>query len=579
MQIWKTVLRFPIATLCCLALFVTEILLINDAYFYGQSDSIFKLTLLLPLGFVAAVALRLFSEDLGWRDWRSYADVLVIPLLALYYFLMPGRYDFSDTSILYYIVFVLVALIGLCIAPYRSLAQPSLFWQYNVEIWWGALFSLICTMVFLGGLCLALTAVDALFNVNIPDKWYMYLATFWGIIFAPLFFAANIPAQSQLGEEQEKNCTILRVFGQYVLLPILMVYLLIFYAYGLKIIINWELPKGWVSLLTLVYSFGGLFIYFLLHHFFTTKTTKIATFFGRYFFYSELPVVALLLAAIFRRTVDYGITENRYFLWLGAFWLLGISLYMIVTKGKSFRPVLVSFACVALFSIVGPWSAVNVSECSQMHRLETLLTQQEWLQKGLAPDSAQMQQAVTDYQQVRDIKDYFSHKKNRDNSFPSDIDSLCEKFEHWYKSAYLEYTDNIEQGASVYFEVTTKEEQPLKISGYDRMLYLHYKGYEVDEKALTAADSTLACKIKPRDNDHIELYRYGTLVTTVFLPDAIRQITGIDWDNISSDQTVMDKMRVVINSKYAIIFTKIEGSRTDQTLDIRAAHMYILEKQ
>jgi hypothetical protein len=562
-----------------LALFVTEILLINDAYFYGQSDPIFKLTLLLPLGFVLAVALRLFSEDFGWRDWRSYADMLVIPLLVLYYFLMPGEDDFSDISILYYIVFVLVALIGLCIAPYRSLARPSLFWQYNVKIWWGASFSLICTVVFLGGLCLALTAVDALFNVNISDKWYAYLATFWGILFAPLFFATNIPAQSQLGEEQENNYTILRVFGQYVLLPILVVYLLIFYAYGLKIIINWELPKGWVSLLTLVYSFGGLFIYFLLHHFFTTKTTKIATFFGRYFFYSELPVVALLLAAIFRRTVDYGITENRYFLWLGGFWLLGISLYMIMTKGKSFRPVLVSFACMALFSIVGPWSAVNVSECSQMHRLEKLLTKQEWLKKGCAPDSAQIQQAVTDYQQVQDIEDYFSRKKNRVDSFSSDIDSLCEKFEHWYENDYLEYADNTEQGASAYFEVTTKEEQPLKISGYDRMLYFHYEVYDADEAALTAADSTLACKIKKRDNDHIELYRYGTLVTTISLPDAIRQISGIDWDNISSDQTVTDEMRVVINSKYAVLFTEIAGYRNDSTFNIIRAKMYVLEKE
>jgi hypothetical protein len=252
---------------------------------------------------------------------------------------------------------------------------------------------------------------------------------------------------------------------------------------------------------------------------------------------------------------------------------------MIVTKGKSFRPVLVSFACVALFSIVGPWSAVNVSECSQMHRLEKLLTKQEWLKQGLAPDSAQMQQAVADYQQVRDIKNYFSRKKNHINSFPSDIDSLCEKFEHWYKNDYLEYADNTAQGAFAYFEVTTKKEQPLKISGYDRMLYFHYEVYEADEDALTAADSTLACKIRARPSNTIQLYHFGTLYETLSLPDAIRQISGIDWDNISRHQTVTDEMRVVINSKYAVIFTEIAGYRSDPALNITRAKMYVLEKK
>lgn len=575
-QIWKTVLRFPVATFCCVALFVIDLLVINDVCFFSQNGSGFKLNLLLPLGFVLAIALRLFTEDFGWRNWRGYMDILVIPALGLYYCLLPGKSDFSYIHLVYYITFWLVALIALCMAPYRSLARPSLFWQYNVKIWWGILFSGLCALVFLGGFCLALFAVGALFDLDIPDKWYMYLVIFWGIVFAPLFFAAGIPAQSQFGEEQKMNYTVLRVFGQYVLLPILVLYLLIFYAYELKIIINWQLPEGWVGWLTLVYSAAGLFIYFLLHYLYITKATKIATLFGRYFFYSELPVIALMFVAVYRRTADYGITENRYFLWLSALWLLGISLYMIFIKGKTFRPVLVSLACVALLSVVGPWNAFNVSKYSQIRRLEKLLAKQEWLKEGIIPNATQIDQMQEDFWQMSDIKRYF---EKRGKSLPPGIDSLynvCKEL--YYNNHAKSYNNAAAVEETAYFEIKT-EDRFMKIAGYDWICYYSYEG-DSDERALSAKDSTLACKVKERAGDRIEIYRYGTLLTAFSLPDAVRQIAGVDWTD-PAYYTVADRQTIPVNARYAVVFTDIDGIITINSgkLNIYRAKMYILGKK
>jgi hypothetical protein len=288
------------------------------------------------------------------------------------------------------------------------------------------------------------------------------------------------------------------------------------------------------------------------------------------------------LVAVYRRTADYGITENRYFLWLGAFWLLGVSLYMIFTKGKTFRSVLVSLACVALLSIVGPWSAFSVSECSQIHRLQKLLTKQEWLKAGTTPDDAQIRQAAKDYRQVREIREYFSSRGNT-APFSPDIDDLCEKYKNWYESddiniedIEIEYAESVE---SPYFEIGTNEEQPLGISGYDRMLYYMYRAYQTDEDALAAEDSTLACKIKARPDSTIQLYHYGTLYETFSLPDVVRQIPGIDWDTVSGDLTATEEMKVVINPRCAVVFTYLRGENIDQSLDIDYAVMYILEKK
>jgi hypothetical protein len=418
----NAVLRFPVATLCCFAFYIIAIFHINEDY-----DSFAKLLQLLPLGYVLSISLRLFTEDAGWRGWRSYADVTVIPLLVLYYILLPDVNDFSERTFICYGVFFLVAIIGLVIAPYRSLAQPERFWIYNVKIVWSMLLSVICTGILFGGLSLTLISVEFLFDVTVPYG-YFHLSVFWCVFVAHLVFAAGIPAQSQRMEQSKANYSILSMIGQYILLPLLLLYLIILYIYGLKILIIQQLPEGEIAIMTIAYSVAGLFVYLLLHHSFITKTSKAAIYFCRYFFYSELPIIVLLFVAVIRRTVDYGITESRYFLWLGVFWLLGISLYMIFTGGKSFRPVFVSFAVVMLLSVTGPWSMFNVSDYSQKNRLEALMIKNNVLNEGKYVYDPSV--SKNNYDEMENIVMYFVTKRNvryLQPLFTDNIDSICSK--------------------------------------------------------------------------------------------------------------------------------------------------------
>ncbi|MDR0605087.1 MAG: DUF4153 domain-containing protein [Bacteroidales bacterium] len=586
----RAILRFPVATLCCVALFAVEVLYINDVYFNDYRDLFFKLNLLLPLGVVLSIAVHLFTEELGWRGWRSYTDVIVIPLLGLYYILLPNEKNVTDITAVCYAIFCLIATIGVVVAPFRSLSQPSLFWVYNVKILWRILFSIICSLIFLGGFCLALVIIEDLFEADISEKWYLFFVFFWCILFAPLFFVAGIPLQSQRTEEQKNNYPILRILGQYVLLPILLLYLLILYAYGLKIIIHWQLPKGWVSWLMIAYSGLGLFVYFLLHNFFITKATKISTYFGRYFFYSELPVILLLFVAVIRRTADYGITENRYFLWLCAFWLLGISLFMIFTKGKSFRPVFISFAVVALLSIVGPWSAFNVSDHSQRNHLKDVMTKNNLLQNGKCIDSASI--STADYYEMRNILSYFGKKGNirfLQPLFTSNIDSLYNLYGENDNIGVIEDLmskltmdeDETETVHNASFIVRTSEydEKYISIADYSQLIVCIYgQGYTNDD-SLTAEEIALACVVKGKDKGYLEIYHYGVLYKRVSLADVVKQLTAIDWDDMPPYQMATEELSVIIDPQYKIIFTKIEGSYDDNlSPNIEYAEMYILYK-
>jgi hypothetical protein len=369
-QIKHSMLRFPVAVLFCVALFVLDCLGIGDRAFSPDEGVLIKLNMLLPLGFVAAVGLRIFAQDINLRGWRGYPDVLLIPLLTLYFFLLPDPKDYGAVVITCFAVFCLTALVLLCVAPWQGGKQPLRLWQYNVDIWCRVLFAFIGASVFFGGFSLALFALETLFGVHVTEKGFLYVAVSFYILFTPLFFIAGIPDKSQIAEATAGNYPVLRVLGQYILLPVLATYLVILYTYGLKILFTWHLPNGWVSWLILIYSGVGLFIYCLLHNLYVTRESKMAVFFSRSFFYSLLPLIVLLFVAISRRISDYGFTEKRYYLLLVACWLAGVSLYMVLSREKSIRLLLISLATIALVSLVGPWSAFNVSEASQRHRLE-----------------------------------------------------------------------------------------------------------------------------------------------------------------------------------------------------------------
>ncbi|MDR1918461.1 MAG: DUF4153 domain-containing protein [Tannerellaceae bacterium] len=516
-QIKQAILRFPVAVLFCVTLFILDCLGIGDYDFSPGDDVLIKANMLLSLGFVAAVGLRLLAQDLKLRGWRGYPDVLLIPLLALYYFLLPERpKDFEDAIFTCYIVFSITAFVLLCVAPYTGSKQPLRFWQYNVEVWWRALFSFIGASVFFGGFALALWSLEVLFDVTMRDVHFLYVATVFYILFAPLFFIAGLPEQSQIAEAPIKNYPFLRVLGQYILLPVLATYLLILYTYGLKILFTWHLPNGWVSWLIIWYSGIGLLIYCMLHNLYVNRESKTVLFFGRAFFYSLLPLIVLLFVALARRISDYGFTEKRYYLLLAACWLTGVSLYMILSKVKSVRWLLISFAGIALLSLVGPWSAFNVSEASQLRRLENT----------------------------------------------SSTDSLATKAKSMdYVSIYI------------------ADEQSLDIAGYDILLKGKYTSWRTRSE-VEAKDSLAVYTLKARPEGCLELYHYGSLDQTIDLQALCGSIFASNDSLTGYDHLPEAQLSLVVDGHFKIIFSYIRGqlSPDKETFKLEEAEFDLLRK-
>src|SRR5690606_2926956 len=106
------------------------------------------------------------------------------------------------------------------------------------------------------GLVLALLAIQALFNVSIPDRRFGQLFVFCLGIMNTWVYLSDFPKKVISLTDIYFNKP-LEVFVKYILIPLILLYIVILYAYGFKIIFQWELPKGWVSYLVTALAILG----------------------------------------------------------------------------------------------------------------------------------------------------------------------------------------------------------------------------------------------------------------------------------------------------------------------------------
>ena len=85
----------------------------------------------------------------------------------------------------------------------------------------------IFSVVLFAGLAIALAALDNLFGVSVPGKRYAELWVLIVGLFSPWFFLSGVPEDLDSLDRVEEYPKGLKIFAQYILLSLVVVYLLI----------------------------------------------------------------------------------------------------------------------------------------------------------------------------------------------------------------------------------------------------------------------------------------------------------------------------------------------------------------
>lgn len=393
--------RFPFALLFIIGLSVLCFLSIQKVKIEIRES----LWAFFILGTLLNLVVTLYLEEFRKWSYTSIVNVITSALLAVYCFTLPVKlfeYQYYQLIVLG-IVFVLSAFFISFIKKDREIP----FWNFSRDSIIAFFVSSVFSCVLYAGLSLAILSLDKLFNIHIDSKVYADLAIVCFVIFAPIYFLSNIPDEVEKRKQDISFNKIIKIFGIYILLPILAAYTLILYVYLFRIIILWELPNGWVSTLVSVLGMVGFLCMMILYPLRLTKESKLVDLLSRYFPVVLFPLLVLMSVGIFRRLGDYGLTINRCYVLILNGWLFVISFYLFMSQSKYVKWIVISFAIVAFLSSVGPWSVYHITQRSITNHLDKQLGNAQLFKNGkliLATDKASGVDSLTQFKVVEDIR-------------------------------------------------------------------------------------------------------------------------------------------------------------------------------
>ena len=472
-KVKRVVLYYPMVLAMSLTMAFTIVLQIEHEWQINKQFLPMKIIITSGLGISLLFAIKMLSQRVG-REFLW--QLLGIVLLVGFYLILPERgADFNEVYIFVLIpTFVLSHLLVACVAFLRK--EPEIkFWQYNKNLFVNFFLTLVFTGVLTGGVMLAIVAVEELFAFDFRETIYAQTYFILSIVGSTFIFLLFSERGLDYLELDGNYPIVLKFFTQFILIPLLLIYVVILYLYAAKILFTWQLPQGWVSYLILAYSILGILALLLVHPLKDASAKSWVKIFSRIFYFTLLPLIVLLFTAIFTRVLEYGFTEARYFVLLLAVWLLCVVLYFILIKNATIKFIPVSLFLLGMSALVLPYvNAFSVAKRSQKNALENIFQTHALLQNGKIDFDKKVSGAV-----VSSISDKFEF--------------LSERHEGEYLKQFLAvvYQKNFVDGQNFYIDglftnktSDTKNRSELRLTNSEKFNLIGDYQYAIQEDEL-----------------------------------------------------------------------------------------------
>ena len=340
-------------------------------------------------------------DDLTYSEWLLYIRILPlaflwIPLvIAIFHKEQESKIRFSWTNLFVSIIFGWIA--------------------WSIIRWW------------ISG---ALASIEALFDVDIDSDLYADIWFISNILLAGSF-VFNFYLTSSEGLNQKsfeiQPSRLRRIFWSFIFLPLALIYLIIFWAYGIKILITWIWPK-WIIIRLWIWYFA---LWIASSYLIYPEKTKVHEIINKILYISFILIAFMMIWAIVKRINQYWITINRCFVcYIIAFIIIFSALSLIFTNKRllSFVSTLGILAFLAVY-----WPVINVNHISftsQVSRLETLLSEQnislpltEWALKDIDEEPTKL---------IMWTLDWLVENYNKDKIINKIINF---EYKDWYRSS------------------------------------------------------------------------------------------------------------------------------------------------
>lgn len=528
-----------------------------------------KAILVSNIGLTLSLASDLLAEKKQFKPAVKWLMriLAILACVALFFLLNPAD-NFADQLRVALLAFACHLFVAF--SPFMDKGQINGFWQFNKVLFLRFLTAILYSIVLYGGLAIALVAINGLFNAAIHWKTYMTVFVVIAAGFSPIFFLAGVPENFVQLEEDLSYPKGLKIFTQFVLIPLMSIYLAILLFYEIKIMVSWSLPKGLVSSLIIGYAVFGILSLLLIHPMKEQEGNSWIKLFSRFFYSMLIPLIILLLLAVWKRVEPYGITESRYILILVALWLTCITAYFLFSKKQNIKIIPISLAILTMLAVYGPQSASAVSKYSQIARLKKILYSKKV--EDLNEKPSVVRYLISKH--GLSVLQPFTSKNliNIENVIDSRDDYQYVKNEIKVDSAFsiLKISDKDMSSSSIEYTFVSADNQFLTISGFDYLLDIN--SYENTEKVFNG----IKIKIDRTDNKDLiinlgDTAKLAINLTKIFeesvqLAKAKKLKPAKNYNEFILPANKLIYSKIVKNYQFTYVIGQIRGYKTGSSL-------------
>ncbi len=306
--------------------------------------------------FVPLMALTFWLHRVNrWAYVASF--FLFVPLMAMNLKPFLWTYGFAFTYVL--------AAILLIVGHRRMDNRP--FAAHALHVVTQLFFALLITAI----LNLAVVAIVAsffyIFGIEQPQHFYEHILQFIWFVLAPQVCCTLV---RQNEDELSEPAKVLRLILNFILSPAVIIYTVILYTYFIKIVFEWDLPKGGVAWMVMGFVTAAL----VGHMAQSILNQRYYDWFYRHFTLIAVPPLIMYWIGSIYRIRLYSFTESRFYLMVAGVLMTLFVLMLLSGRTRRYQLMALIFgAAIILFTYIPGISAKSIGLRCQKQRLTAII--------------------------------------------------------------------------------------------------------------------------------------------------------------------------------------------------------------
>ena len=353
--------RFPLAIAFNILLCAVIIIAIWEDLFW-ENKLINVSIYYLSVGYLLSLFLKLWAEEVTNKKIATCIKIALHTILildAIYLYVTTSSSWFEISLARAAAISTLLSI--MFILPFFREKDDIASWNMTVISIANAGIAFLISHLMCVGISLLITSLNTLFELALDGEWYFTIWILCSIGLSSILFLGLLP----YGEKKANRTPIVLGFFskiiRFLFLPLLGTYLTVLYVYTIKILIQWELPEGWVSILTTALMMGYITIVFWLYPSAQQEKNTLDRQIIRWLPILILPLLILMSVGIIRRFNDYGITINRLYILALNIWFYIVCIGTIINRNKRIHWIPISFSILFVVTSLFPVNFASIT--------------------------------------------------------------------------------------------------------------------------------------------------------------------------------------------------------------------------